>query len=469
MMFQKKTLITAMAAAMVFGAGLSTSANAVQISNTDVGQVLMGELYLARSTAESTRITVINSDTDNAVKAKLVFRSKKHSDECRDVLLYLSPGDVAYVDVYKNAAGQVVVESDDDSLLSKRLSDGSVLFGSQQKFSAPFVAPRTEPLADTCEVGHYEVVAAYAVKGTVNVATGPAVKVERGMSKFDLIRIFDTPKSANPAVRSLNGLNAGAGVVTNDGSVAADGADFNARVRLKGMSEIKFSGGRLLSDNVALFSGANVHTGAVVTHNVTNPAFDVTVGAETLIGQAAGIATDTAIVNGSDKLYDIEGALKASQLFGAYTSGQTNFEITFPTKYRHLPAAVRYKGLGDQRSYSSPFFAQGEIQYGYDLFDTQEKVAPGSVTDVCFVSPCTISSNPGSYLVHEVNYEVLTGGANGWNPALGWFRFPLTGRAGVDVVGSGMAWTAAEGVPAVGYAHYYNAGFTNNVVSRLSR
>lgn len=461
MLFKKNVIASALAAAAVTG-GMVGSASAVTISNTDVGQVLLGEMYIARATDyKSTRVTVINSSLTQAVKAKLVFRSKKHSDECKDVILYLTPGDVAYVDVILNSAGQPAIRSDDDSILSVRSSDvAQIRFASQVPLESPMVAPRTEPAADTCAQGHVEVIAAYAAQGTVSVSTGTPVTVVQGMSKFNLLRIFDTTKD------QLNALNAGLCRVTNDGSAGCDGADFNSRVRLKGTMEIaNGTVDRLLGDMVALFSGANANTGGVTTHNVTNTSFDVTVGAETLIGQGMGLPTDAGIVQSTSKLWDIEGALSTAQLFNGYTKGGTSFEVTFPTKYRHI-ATGRYSGTG--ATYTPPFFTRGEIQYAASLFDTQENSAPAQVTDVCIVSPCSVTVTPANFLIHEVNYEVLSGTST-WDPSMGWFRFSLTNLPGVDTVGTGQTWTAAMGAPSIGYGHYYQAGLTNSVVSRLGR
>jgi len=234
-----------------------------------------------------------------------------------------------------------------------------------------------------------------------------------------------------------------------------------------GNAEIKFAGGRILNNMVALESGANEHTGGVITHAVTNPDYDTTVGQELLIGRDAGLPGDAGIVNVRDKMWDIEGALKTTRLFNAYTKAGTSFEVTFPTKYRHIVTG-RYSGNG--ATYSSPFFSNGAVQYTADLFDMQERSAPAQVTDVCVVSPCEVPTTAANFLIHEVNYEVLSGTAT-WDPALGWFNFTLTNRPGVDnsPIGTGMNWVSADGVPAIGYGHYYQANLNNSVASRLGR
>jgi hypothetical protein len=440
-MLKKKPLIAAMSAALAVGAMFSGSAHAVRISENTTGQVLLGDMYIARATDyNSTRVTVVNPSMTDAVKAKLVFRSKKHSDECKDLILYLTPGDVAYVDVRLNSAGQPEIWSDDDSILASRRSDGTVQFASQITggFTSPMVLPRTQPAADTCAQGHVEVVGAYAVGGTVTgLASGaPNVVIAQGMSKHQLIRVFDTNKGA---------LNAAGNNITNDGA-ARGGQDHADRVRLKGDITIASATDRVRASMAALREGVNQRTAGVSTFTITNPTFDVTVGAETLIGENFSLAGDT--------VTDISGALSTTNLFNFYAKGSTGFEVTFSTKYRYMNPADRYANRASSTlvNYSPPFEQNGEVQYNVALWDTQERSAPALVTDVCIVSPCSVSVVAGSYLIHEVNYEALTGTST-WDPSSGWFRMNLVPRAGVDRFGAN--WTAANGVPASGWTHYY--------------
>lgn len=453
MMFKKKLMASAMATAMVSGALMAGGAQAVTMSNTSVGQLLLGDMYVARSTDYSTTtVKVINTSTTDAVKAKLVFRSKKHSDECRDMILYLTPGDVAYVDVRLGANGQPEVWSDDDSILASKKSDGTAVFASQIAggISFPMVAPRTEPAADTCAQGHIEVVAAYAVGGTVtNLLSGlPNVTIVQGMPKHNLIRVFDTPKTM---------LNVPANNITNN--AVANGAGFTARVKLKGNVEIKSGNDRLMAPMLAIREGANVRTGVVSTDVVNNPTFDVTIGAETFIGSAFGDGG----VQAAEMLGDIEGALTTNKLFNIYEKNATNFEVTFPTKYRHIVSG-RYSGLG--ATYEAPFETKGEVGYSVALFDNQERSAPGTVTELCVVSPCSTPVVAGMFLIHEVNFEMLSGNAN-WDPTSGWFNMTLANRAGLDSYGH--TWVAGEGAPASGYTHFYKGGLTQSVISPMGR
>jgi len=479
MMFKKKLLASAMATALVSGAMMVGGAQAVTMSNTSVGQMLLGDMYVARTTDYSTTaVKVINTSTTDAVKAKLVFRSKKHSDECRDLILYLTPGDVAYVDVRLNATtGQPEVWSDDDSILAKKMSDGTAIFASQVFNGAamvgsvstpvavgtglptgvafPMVAPRTEPTQDTCAQGHIEVVAAYAVGGTVtNLVSGlPNVTIVQGMSKHNLIRVFDTPKEAPSGAE----LNVPANNITNN--AVANGAGFTARTRLKGNVEIKSGNDRLMAPMLAVREGINARSGGVSTDVVNNPAFDVSLGAETFIGSAFG----DGVTQPTEMLGDIEGALTTNRLFNVYEQKATNFEVTFPTKYRHIVTG-RYSGAG--ATYEPPFESRGEVAYGVSLFDNQERSAPGTIAELCVVSPCSVPVVSGNYLIHEVNFEAILGNA-GWDPLSGWYNMTLVNRAGLDQYG--YTWVSGIGAPASGYTHFYKSPLAQSVISPMGR
>lgn len=471
MMFKKKLLASAMATALVSGAMLSGGAQAVRMSEQGDGQVLMGPMYMAMAPSStgvvynSTRVKVVNSSLTNAVKAKIVYRSKKHSDECFDAILYLTPGDVAYMDINVDPANpnNATVTTDDDSLLSNRSTDISQIRFANQKqdyTGGPgtvgktwtMTAPRTEPAADSCAMGHIEVIGAYAVSGTVTVATGAAVVVKQGMSKFDLLRVFDSTKTF---------LNANNTVAQVTNVAVGQGADHASRVQLLGMAVVSKSDGsdRISVPMAALRDGT---TPNVVTSNdflVNNPSFDVFVGQETAMG--VNFITGAS----SDALVDIENAIsqKNASMYGVYDSDASKgtamgMGITFPTKYRHEVAQYTAGW-----SYLPPYTTKGLVNYGTSLFDNQENSAPVSASPVCIVSPCPVSVVTPNTLDNEVNYIALTGNST-WNPTSGWANVSLTaGTTGAT------DYTAGFGVPAIGFLHYYNTGVTRSVVEPMAR
>ncbi|MDK2122796.1 hypothetical protein [Parachitinimonas caeni] len=470
-MMKKKILASAVATTFVAGMLASGSAHAVRMSENGSGQVLLGAQYLARAADyTTTRIRVVNPSLTDAVKARLSLRSKKHSDECFDTVLYLTPGDVAYLDLRLSAAGKPEVWTDDDSILASRSSDGSLKFASQVPGGVTFpinesVVLKTEPTADSCAQGHIEVVGAYSAAGVISgLASGlPNVTVRQTMSKFEVIRIFDTPKGS---------LNIAGNNVTNNPAIGTGPADHAARVQLSGFVETIKSDDRIATPMSALRDGINPLTAGAVTYVIGNPLLDPTVGNEVKMGQNFGSLTGgTLNLTGTiDTINDIEAGIASSNLRGFYENNGgrgLSMEVTFPTKYRHQLV----KDASGKMTYGAPFHNYGEIGYATSLFDNQENSAPATVSEICVVSPCPIATISGSFLIHEVNYNVVTGATN-WNPSSGWYSTNLSGVAGAPRYDIGVLGTAYAGIPTIGYTHYFytNTGtISRSIVEPLNR
>lgn len=78
------------------------------------GDYIVVPAYFADQNGWETNIKVVNTDTSNAVVAKIVFREHVNSVEKLDFLLYLTPGDEWEGTVYNNN-GNVAVKSTDDT------------------------------------------------------------------------------------------------------------------------------------------------------------------------------------------------------------------------------------------------------------------------------------------------------------------------------------------------------------------
>lgn len=496
-MMKKKILPSAVAMTFVAGLVASVPAHAVRMSENGAGQVLLGTQYVLTNVAGSENYTnntirVLNPNTTNAVKAKLVLRSKKYSLECFDTVLFLSPGDVAVVNLSVNATaadgalGKLRVTSQDDSILSRRLTDGTLVFASQTDSTGRFIAPFAKVVdeaqlasfkaanvpatEDTCLQGHIEVVGAYAAQNLVSVSAGAPVQVVQGMSKHNLARIFDTSKS------QLNALNPNTNITNNPAGFADRETrvdDYSARIQLSGVVEISKADDRLLTPLIALREGINSNTVGASTPVISNPVFDVTVGSETFLGSSFddALTANTSAVNG-DNINDIEAALATTALRGFYenVAGQRSVlaALTFPTKYRHILGTYPFTG-----KWGEPFYndASGSIAYGATLFDEQERSGIAGVGEVCVVSPCPVVTPTGQFLNHEVNFPVVISSADGtgFNPANGWYNMALTGLSGLPRYSNplgGVAFTAPSytGVPTIGYTHYYQT-----VGGRISR
>lgn len=240
---KKKLLPSVMAAALATGVGFSTGAQAIHLAEDGIGQVLMGPFYMANymSTGYDTHLTVVNTRTDVAVKAKVVLRSATNSTEVLDFILYLTPGDAwrgrIYQDGFYTATDpevvrnpallgkpKVVLYSNDDSIKSPVVAgenypticssgcthtspDGArATFGSIKPVQVNLFTDRIinglNAGTETLQMGHIEVIGVYGVRGVVRVSPTETVAVERTMSKFNLAKIFDTSRER---LNELNG------------------------------------------------------------------------------------------------------------------------------------------------------------------------------------------------------------------------------------------------------------------------
>jgi hypothetical protein len=108
----KKTVLSTIAAAAV---ATSAFAGTATLSMDGKGDYLNFPAYYATSDGWSTNFRVVNTNTTNAVVAKVVVRDFAGSNELLDFPIYLSPGDVFTFDLVNDAAGNVHAKSTDDS------------------------------------------------------------------------------------------------------------------------------------------------------------------------------------------------------------------------------------------------------------------------------------------------------------------------------------------------------------------
>ncbi len=227
---KKKLLPAAMAVALASGFTFSGNANAINLAEDGIGQALLAPMYWAGDAMQSgrdynTEFAITNTRTDTAVKVKVVFRSRLASTECLDFICYMSPSDVCRFTAGRLSNGSTGVSSTDDSMKAA-LPDGasgtavdslaapSTVFASQRQFEAAW-APVQLGTGDSCDMGHVEIMGAYAVQ---NAAVGynsrgqkTAITILRGMSKYNLAQIFDTPRMSkhlflNPPVHRVIAL-----------------------------------------------------------------------------------------------------------------------------------------------------------------------------------------------------------------------------------------------------------------------
>ncbi|MCV6636210.1 hypothetical protein [Candidatus Albibeggiatoa sp. nov. NOAA] len=440
---KKKLLPSVMAAALATGVAFSGSASAIHLAEDGIGQSLLGPIYLANG-VYSTKVAVVNTRNDVAVKAKVVLRSSVNSDELLDFICYLSPSDVCRFEI-RQEGDKVYLYSDDDSILSPvAQGDDSVnKVDSLAKASATFasISPLTQELYDwrltgtndTTTMGHIEVFGVYGAKGNVvgydSIGSEVTVQVKEGMSKFDLARIFDTPRydyhydslfhrqitSANSL--SLSDVVSNAPVEKterNSGVDAPWGTLVSSKIRSTDPSWVALTGSVSIENNVdrigyripalAGEAGDEVDAPYVVPTTlsdvagtaawdgfvVSNPEFDVTIGKETLLGSQFGISS-TGVVNLS-KIVEIETALATANFQATYEDNsnstpagtdRTQLIVTFPTRYLHDddydPGKTVFPkdpcgtpGLLAADTHSAPFQADGLALYSMIAYDNQE-------------------------------------------------------------------------------------------------
>jgi hypothetical protein len=439
---KKKLLPAAMAVALA--GGFSGNANAVHIAEDHVGQVLLAPYYNVTN-GNKTQVAIVNTRDDVAVKVKVVLRSRAQSTEVLDFICYMSPADVCRFDIV-NTNGQAYMYSDDDSI---RSSFNPVTFASQTPISQQLFDDRmlgVDPNDDN-ESGHIEIIGVYGVTaGTVNTPSG-AVNVARGMSKHNLVKIFDAVPWA------VNATPVTSVIASNDPTL----------IQLTGdVQVVKTDGSDRMGYVIPALAGAVGDNAAGVMPSglpfdgrvIANATFDVTLATETSIGNGFGIG-------GFDNIVELETALAAGSLMGTYEkdgNNRTNLVVTFPTRYRHRINHV-CSGLAPTADevakalYTAPFASDGKVPYSLKAYDNQEhSVETGDI----FSGGSIVQRN----LYAEVNYVMPE-----WPSeyASGWYSMALNATNHTHAAGLVDTCTYG-GLPVLGLSHKYfeSNGVTSN-------
>jgi hypothetical protein len=535
--FKKKVLPSVMAATLASGMTLSGNANAINMAENGIGQVLLGPVYLV-DFGYTTKVSIVNTRTDVAVKAKIVIRSSREGTELLDFICYLSPADVCRFEIREMDADgdgdtEVVMYSDDDSIKSPVPSDVSnvQLVDSLEKSRATFasILPVAQPLFthnlqsnDTDRMGQIEVFGLYGVEGTVtgyrprisgaNRQPIPvSITVIRGMAKFALAQIFDTPRypehdnsnlfwqpivpldEANPPTEQQE-RNAGPEAPYSPLSGSQIRSTDPSWIQLTGEVEMVNPGvdrigyrfpalAGSIGDNVdfpyttpsGLPGDAAVWDGLVVS----NPRWDATIAGETGIGVGFGIDP---FGNRADKTVEIEAALATTNLIDTFedsskstydtTGKRTRVLVTFPTRYRHKQG-INPCGAAGVAGYSAPFESDGNTIYSLTALNNFEQfpgatitTPPPIVTGTPFsggpasvpTTPTTPTPTPVTTALVGVNYfipnwpetEVDENGivlTGVTDFRGGWFDMSLSAKAGCENYYPGLA--------AIGFTHKY--------------
>lgn len=431
-LFKKHVVAVSVAAAIGMTAGV---AQAIEVAADHTGQVLLAPLYVADASG-STDITVVNPYTDQAVFARIAFRSQVNSQEVLDFEIYLSPGDV-FRGSLVNENGTAYLTSSDDSVL--QLSQGNVAGVPLYKQSAadgnpyvgktavvPFASAANptkvalftaKPAAadaklsttDTNQVGHFEVVGIYSIAADTYAFddAGNTVTVQRGMSKNDLFKLMN---NSQDLLRALNPAKA----------AQITGVD-PTTVQLMGEVSVNFNDGQRLNYTMTALD-ANDADGSGAFEDVEkvigNPSLQVIRTVELRMGE--DFASPALAYDNNDNIGVIEAALAASATFAPWESSATQATrllVTFPTKYRHYQddgsttiGGVLDTGCSTQVPtgassiyFSAPFEEKkGKAEFSLTPYDNSENTPVATVTSGV-VSGGTPAAATTQYFSYEVN------------------------------------------------------------------
>jgi hypothetical protein len=414
---KKKLLPSLMAASLASGVAFSGNASALEVAADGTGQVLLAPVYIVDvkgSPQGPTYIRVINTSPDHAVKARIGFRSQVNSTEVLDFILYLSPRDV-WRGMVVNVNGQAYVKSTDDSIRNLPNADSfASIEGTPANVKMFDVALAAD---DNNEMGHFDIIAAYSVKGTVQTPKG-SVTIKQGMSKFDLAKIFDTPLGSVAVANSLLALN-NADCPAGATTTCMIRTDEPASVQLRGEVSMVLLGERYNYIMTALDADDKGNV-------ISNPFFDV----EVTFGLNLGGDFPGA---GLDNILDIETALAAKSYGATYQNGDgaSVVFVTFPTKYRHLRSDVCQIGK-IEGEWTRPFNATGSMGYTISQFDNQEHGVGNTVEPPTSVSG-DIAATPsaGTAITPEVEWF-----SPAWKFESGWYSLNMNERTGCPYSGA---------------------------------
>lgn len=172
------------------------------------GDVLIFPGYLVLDGTFETKIQVINTSDQVSAVAKVVIRTAKYSQEVRDFFIFLSPTDMWEGTLKMNAAGEVVIYSEDDSTLT---SSTPTFATPASPFEYSLVQPRC---GDTNIYGYAEVFLAYVfdenAPGPVNLTSAIVDKediyneyVGNGTLNNPLPTAGDNPAYVDPWNRNI--------------------------------------------------------------------------------------------------------------------------------------------------------------------------------------------------------------------------------------------------------------------------
>jgi len=261
------------------------------------GDVLIYPWYLALDGGWQTKLTVINTDLENAVVAKVVIRSMKNSEELIDFFIYLSPSDV-WTGTLKHVGVSTVIYSDDDSVV---YSTSPLVFANTTPINQPMFGMDCKDDADF--VGYVEVIMAAYKKATIGTAKD---RIFRGFRDTTL-----TSQGGDP--------------VTTTGSESIGTMYLPYSTYTTATGNPNSLAGYMELQNATLGLSTSLRSTALKDYN-TN--VKLTTGDETRLGELS-----------RNTLTEVEGALSKNKVALPYVNGNNTalHFLTFPTKLTQRP------------------------------------------------------------------------------------------------------------------------------------
>lgn len=420
-------------AAAITTAGMIAQTSAMEVATNDVGQVLLGGAYFVEN-GYSTDLVIVNTRTDAAVQAKVVFRSHLKSAEVLDFFIWLSPADT-FRATLTDDGGKLHINSADDSV--RNLNDTA--WGDTDALDFTVSGDKVTATGDSTTFGHFEVISYLTAGSGTAYATPSAITVTPGMTKDDVKALMAGGTRSADADQCTPAQLSAADVIS---TMAPCSTELMAEVVIKNANN------RGSYKATALRNSAGTGAAAVAGYVIANPAITMVTSQESLVGAQWEAA-------GGEWINQVEMALAAFSSSYPWESNGTDQGThavgSFVTKYRHEgdlvgfcganSAGGRVAGAADQ--YSAPFAdtTTGEVEILFTNYDNSERTSttPGN----------TVSGGLGASatsLPNEVNYitpTYVTSETSGW----AYFTW----------VGSDTATCSYTGVPVVAYSYKFEA------------
>lgn len=191
----KKAIISTVAAAVM----ATASFGATEVADNQKGNYLIFPAYYGVGEWQ-TNLRLVNTNTQDAIVAKVIVKRYSDSHEVLDFYVFLSPGDVWTADVVEDGAGAKLV-STDDSMITNYLT-GAKLVSVDNPIDQPFLSADVEIDGDTsC---HTETEEKFGYVEAMVVAQKPAIEIDPSwklntpLSKLAIFNSFSVDKKIDP-------------------------------------------------------------------------------------------------------------------------------------------------------------------------------------------------------------------------------------------------------------------------------